>query len=240
VAEGPRLVAAALDHGSRVETVYAALDAPDGTDALVRRARAAGIAVRLLAPGVADRIGDTVTTQGVFALVATSDADADALLRAADFVVVAERVSDPGNAGTLWRSVAAAGGNAIVLGAGSVDAYNPKLVRASAGACFSVPVIDGADVAAVLETCRERGLQRVGAVVEGGAPPEAVDLAQPCALVLGHEARGLGHDLPFDVTVTIPMAPRAESVNLAMAGSILCFEVARQRRAAPGAGAAGR
>jgi tRNA G18 (ribose-2'-O)-methylase SpoU len=93
-------------------------------------------------------------------------------------------------------------------------------------------MIDGAEVEAVLATCGEHGLRRVGAAVAGGVAPESVDLTAPCALVLGHEARGLSEQAPLDVSVTIPMAAGSESVNLAMAGSILCFEVARQRRAA--------
>jgi tRNA G18 (ribose-2'-O)-methylase SpoU len=93
-------------------------------------------------------------------------------------------------------------------------------------------MIDGAEVDAVLATCGEHGLRRVGAAVSGGVAPETVDLTTPCALVLGHEARGLRPHTPLDVTVTIPMAAGSESVNLAMAGSILCFEIARQRRVA--------
>jgi tRNA G18 (ribose-2'-O)-methylase SpoU len=95
-----------------------------------------------------------------------------------------------------------------------------------------VPVLDDADITEVLEDCGKYGLVRAGAVVRDGSPVDAVDLRRPCALVLGHEAHGLGADLPLDVRVTIPMhGGRAESLNVAMAGSVLCFEVARQRRA---------
>jgi RNA methyltransferase, TrmH family len=187
------------------------------------------VRVERLAAGVADRVGDTVTTQRIFAVVERA-AGAQERLRGATFVVVVDRVNDPGNAGTLWRSAAAAGADVIVLGAGSVDAYNPKLVRATAGACFSVPVLDDADISTVLGDCATAGLQRAGAVVRDGDAPDAVDLARPTALVLGHEARGLGDDLPLDVRVTVPMAGTTESLNLAMAGTVLCFEVARQRR----------
>jgi RNA methyltransferase, TrmH family len=229
VVEGPRLVAAALDHRAPLATLYVAVDASEPVAALARRARGAGVAVEYLAPGVADRIGSTVTPQGVFGVVRIEPARPNAL-RDATFVVVVDRVNDPGNAGTLWRSATAAGADLFVLGAGSVDAYNPKLVRATAGACFSVPVLDDADVATVLEECGANGLLRAGAVVRDGTPVVDVDFTQPCAIVIGHESQGLPEDLPLDVPVTIPMAGTAESLNLAMAGTVLCFEVARQRR----------
>jgi TrmH family RNA methyltransferase len=229
VAEGPRLVAAALDHAAPVDSVLVAADAPEATQAVAQRARDRRITVEQLAPGVAERLGGTVTTQGVFAIV-RHDPPVRALPDGASFVVVVATVNDPGNAGTLWRSAAAAGADAFVLGAGSVDAYNPKLVRATAGACFSVPVLEDADITSVLDDCGASGLWRAGAVVRGGTAPDAVDFTQPCALVLGHEARGLEPGLPLDGLVTVPMARGTESLNLAMAGSVLCFEVARQRR----------
>ena len=126
----------------------------------------------------------------------------------------------------------AAGAGSYLLGRGSVDAYNPKLVRASAGACFRLPVMGDVEIARALDALGRRGLRRVGAVAADGRAPDAVDLTEPCAVVLGHEARGLDPQLPLDALVTIPMAPGAESLNVAMAGTALCFEVARQRRGA--------
>jgi TrmH family RNA methyltransferase len=232
VVEGPRLLGHALDRDAPLDTVFVAADATPVVAALAGRSRGHGAAVEQLAAGLADRIGDTVTSQGIFATV-RRDAGGRTRLRDATFVVVAEQVSDPGNAGTLWRSAAAAGADLFVLGAGSVDAYNPKLVRATAGACFSVPVLEDVDVAGVLEECGANGLLRAGAVVDGGAPLDRVDFTQPCAVVLGHEARGLSAGLPLDTPVTIPMAAGTESLNVAMAGTVLCFEIARQRRSAP-------
>ena len=231
VVEGPHLLAHALDRRVPIDTVFVATDAAPPVAALAELARGNGAAVEHLAAGLAARVGDTVTSQGVFAVVRRVER-AQERLRDATFVVVAEQVSDPGNAGTLWRSAAAAGADLFVLGAGSVDAYNPKLVRATAGACFSVPVLEDVDVAGVLEECGANGLLRAGAVVEGGRPLDRVDLTRPCVLVLGHEARGLTAGLPLDAAVTIPMTAGTESLNVAMAGTVLCFEVARQRRSA--------
>ena len=148
---------------------------------------------------------------------------------ATDLVLVAARISDPGNAGTLIRGAAAAGAQVIVLGAGSVDAYNPKVVRASAGACFAVRIVEGCAAVEILATLRSQGVTCLGAAASGGRPPEAFDLRQPTAFVVGHETHGLDPSLSFDATVTLPMRA-GESLNAAMAGTTLLFEAARQRR----------
>jgi TrmH family RNA methyltransferase len=228
VIEGPRVLAAALEHGVELERVYAA-EADSDLDVIEQCAQR-GVAVRLLAAGVAERVGDTVTPQGVFARGVLRRAALGAL-EGADFVLVADRVSDPGNAGTLIRSGAAAGVDAISLGAGSVDAYNPKVVRATAGALFAVPIVEGSPTVEILERLGTRGVRRVGAVARGGTALDDLDLTVPVALVVGHEVEGLGA-LPLDALVTIPMAAGAESLNVAMAATVLCFEAQRQRRAA--------
>jgi TrmH family RNA methyltransferase len=236
VGEGPRLLDAALAHDAPIDAVYVAADAPATTVALAERAAARGAPVERLATGVCERITDTVTSQGVLMVACEPSPDlARDALATSDFVVVVDQVNDPGNAGTVWRSAAAAGASVIVLGAGSVDAYNPKLVRATAGACFSTPVADGVAVADTLRALGDRGVQRVGAIARGGAPLATVDLTAPCAVVLGHETRGLDASLPLDTLVTIPMAHASESLNLAMAATLVCFEVARQRAAGSGA-----
>ena len=215
--------------------MFVAADASDETVALAERAAERGAMLERLAIGVCERVADTVTSQGVLTVVGEPSPDlARDALATADFVVVVEQVNDPGNAGTVWRSAAAAGASVIVLGTGSVDAYNPKLVRATAGACFSTPVADGAAVADTLRALGDRGVQRVGAIPHGGVPIASIDLIAPCAVVVGHETRGLDTSLPLDALVTIPMARASESLNLAMAATVVCFEVARQRAAASG------
>jgi len=222
VAEGRHLLRAAIEHEAPVLRCYVregeVIDLP------------AGLEVRRLARGVAERIGDAVTSQGIFTVVRRVPAGADTLLRS-DLSLVAASLADPGNLGTLMRSGAAAGATALGLGPGSVDAYNPKVVRASAGACFTVATLEGVPAVEMLEALGAHGVHRLGAVVAGGRAPESVDLTVPCTFVLGHETRGLDHGLPIDDVVTIPMRS-GESLNVAMAATVLLFEAARQRRAA--------
>lgn len=231
VAEGPRLLAAALDAGAPVAACYVGSEASATVDALARRAARSGVPVHRLAPGVTARVADTVTSQHVLALVRLVRHD-PGVLADADLAVIGAPIADPGNAGTVVRSLAAAGGTVFGLGPGSVDAYNPKVVRASAGACFWTRIVEGWPAMDMLEVLGAHGVRRIGAAVEGGARPEDLDLARPCAFVLGHETRGLPAGLPLDDLVTIPMrpVPGDTSLNVAMAGTVLVFEAARQRR----------
>jgi TrmH family RNA methyltransferase len=225
VAEGPRVVEAAFDHDAPIEGLYVADGSPLGA-----RAAARGITVAALPSGAAARIGDTRSPQPVFAVVRRSVDDIGAF-DGATLVVVGTMLSDPGNVGTLMRSAVAAGATVLGLGAGSVDAYNPKVVRASAGACFAIRIVEGLAAVDMLESLGTNGVRRVGAIGTGGVPPEAVDMRSPTAIVLGNEAHGFGTRLPLDTRVTIPMAG-GESLNVAMAGAVLLFEAARQRRSA--------
>src|ERR1700682_5814155 len=110
------------------------------------------------------------------------------------------------------RTAAAAGAGIIVLGPGSVDAYNPKTVRASAGACFAVRIVEGVPAVEALEALGSAGVHRIGATPSGGRAPEALDLTGPTAIVVGHEVHGLAADLPLDEPVTLPM-PSAAALN---------------------------
>jgi RNA methyltransferase, TrmH family len=229
VCEGPRVIGAAFDLEATIDEVLVGVDATAGARAIAERARELFIPVRELAEGVAERVSATTNAQGVFALVPLARTGLDALA-GASLVVVAPLLADPGNVGTLIRSAAAAGAEVIVLGRGSVDAYNPKTVRASAGACFAVRIVEGVPAVEALEALGSAGVHRVGALAAGGRPPETIDLTGPTAIVLGHEVHGLSSELPIDEHVTIPMQG-AESLNVAMAGTLLLFEAARQRRA---------
>jgi TrmH family RNA methyltransferase len=227
VVEGPRTVEAALE-SAKPHAVYVGVDASDAAHTTADRAASLGVEVRTLAAGVAAKVADTVHSQGIFA-VAPKQPSTVAALDDADLVIVCEQVSDPGNAGTLLRSAAAAGAGGVIFGSGSVDAYNPKVVRASAGACFAFPIVEGVAVVQTLAALGASGWRRVGAVMHDGRAPEEVDLRGRTALVLGHETSGLSPDLPLDDRATIPMV-MGESLNVAMAGTVLVFEAARQRR----------
>lgn len=227
--------------------MYVDAAAADETElATVASAASAGATVAEVQPGVLARVCDTVTPQPVAATVRQIDVPLGEVARGGStFVVVLAGVSDPGNAGSLLRSAAAAGAGGVVTCCGSVDLYNPKTVRASAGAIFRIPVaIDrsgeghsGEDLARQL---RSHGLRLVATAAAGGAPYTGSDLSGSVALVLGNEAHGLPPGLAqaCDSVVSVPMHRGTESLGVAAAGAVIFFEAARQRRLAGVAGAA--
>jgi RNA methyltransferase, TrmH family len=238
VVEGAKLLAEALTARAAIDSVFIDDDIVDGPAlAVATDCEKAGARVRRLQPGVLARASGTVTPQPVAATVGLIDVDLEAVAASEPtLVVVCAEVRDPGNLGTIVRSAGAAGAGAVVCCAGSVDIYNPKSVRASAGVLFRLPVVAGPDERDVLDEMGRWGLRRWATAAEGGTEYTTADLAQPTALVFGNESHGLSPALAsrIDGTLTIPMAAGAESLNVAAAASVLCFEAARQRRAALG------
>ena len=179
--------------------------------------------VLIAADGVVERVATTETPRGE---IATFERRTGALPDGQCWVVVVDGVSDPGNLGTIIRCAEAAGAGAVVLVRGTTDAFAPKVVRASAGAIFHVPLCEVAS----LDEVRRLGIRLVGTTSGPGATPfRAADLSGRMGVVVGNEAHGLDPAAPVAGWVTIPHAGRAESLNVAMAAAVLCFEVAHQR-----------
>jgi TrmH family RNA methyltransferase len=214
VVEGAGLLTQAIAAGWQVEAQFVA----PGTDAVRCDAP-----LFEFAPNVIERVATTEAPQPVIAIVQQHP---QALPAGATFVMVADRIADPGNAGTIIRSAEAAGAQCVVFTAGSVDPYNPKVVRASAGSLFRVPV-----VAAELPGLRSAGLSVLATSSHHGTPYTDAVLTGPIAVVVGNEAHGVALEADVDGWITIPHQGAAESLNVAMAATVLAFEVARQRRA---------
>jgi TrmH family RNA methyltransferase len=217
VIEGPTLIAEAISAGWEIEEIFTndkGIAFP-GTDA----------DVFALARGVLERVADTQSPQPALAI-------AKRTLRtwspsSSDWVVWCESVSDPGNLGTILRSAEAFGASAVMLSEGSVDPTNPKVVRSSAGAVFHLAIVEGAS----LDDVREKGYRIVGTSShdEGRSVSlDDADLSGKVCLAMGNEARGLEESFDADVWVTIPHRGRSESLNVAMAATIMCFATANQ------------
>jgi TrmH family RNA methyltransferase len=223
VVEGAILVAEALRAGWVCEGQYLAPDAEplDGAGPVHR-----------LAAGVIEKVATTTTAQPVIAVVRRRPTPHDLLRGVAahgGWVVLADEIADPGNLGTIMRTCEAAGAAALAV-TGGADAWHPRVVRASAGAVFHLSVLR-ADALAIVDA----GLRLVGTSAharEGARDYRDADWSGPLALAVGNEARGLGATTSAQVRewVTIPHAGRAESLNVAMATTVLCFEIAGRRR----------
>lgn len=229
--EGPRAIEAALDRNAPLEQVLFGLGARRAFAPLATRLEALRVPVDDLREGALERIATTRTPQPVLAIASIRAAALVDIARDGHVVVVVD-VADPGNAGTVLRSAEASGAAAVIFTGESVDAYNPKVVRASAGAIFGVPVVEEDDPVAVLDRLAATGRCRLGATPSGGTSYDQAALGGS-AIVLGGEARGLGPAVTeqLDGTVSIPMAAATESLNVAMAATVLCFEAQRQRTA---------
>jgi TrmH family RNA methyltransferase len=185
-----------------------------------------GVTIRICSESLFKELSGTLTPQGIMAIVPMADVPAGS----ADpsLILIAAGISDPGNLGTLLRSSAAAGVTRVLLTPNTVDPYNPKVVRSAMGAHFAVPLDHfdpnsgelPADLSVVLSDARS------------SVPYDVVDFTGPTAIVIGSEAAGITSDLERIATasVSIPMASNTESLNAAVAGSILLFEALRQRR----------
>ena len=206
-------------------------------DPAVRAAGAAGVPVHPVPEGALKKVLDLVTPQAVVTVaraVAASLAEVVAAAKSAGApLLVLVELQDPGNAGTLVRVAEAAGCAGVVLTERSVDLYNPKTVRATAGSLFRVPVVQEVTVDSVLDACDAAGVPTLATVATQGADPEAAPLDAAVALLLGSEAHGLPDDLVAraGTRVTIPMVGNVESLNAGVAGAVLAFEAARRRRA---------
>lgn len=232
---------AAVTSGAPVEAIYYSPDvtASPSALALIERSRAAGIRVFPLQAGVLERVADTVTPQPVVGVVGRVDRALDALLETsspgAPFVVCVD-VRDPGNLGSIIRSADASGAAGVICCEGSADAFNPKTVRASAGSLFHVPVVVDLACDDALNALAAAGFELVGTVAHDGEDYALAELGDRVALVLGNEAQGLDPAVAsrLDLSLSIPMSGKAESLNVAMAATVLCFELARRRRAGGG------
>ncbi len=167
---------------------------------------------------------DTQTPQGVLAVVPLVH-----LSPRPGLILILDQIRDPGNLGTLLRSAEAAGVGQVLLTPGTVDPYNPKVVRGAMGAHFRLPV-DGLDWPAIAGQVAGRAVWLADAA--GEVAYDAVDWTQPSALIVGGEAAGAGEEAVALATgrVSIPMAGGVESLNAAMAATAILFEAARQQR----------
>jgi RNA methyltransferase, TrmH family len=230
-------VAEAFHCGARVTDLFVTGPGRSRHQDLVTAMAGAGIPVHLVSGEVMDELAQTVTPQGLLAVCGFVDVPLARITEPGPaLVTLLANVRDPGNAGTVLRTADAAGAQAVVFADASVDPYNGKCVRASAGSLFHVPVVAGARLADTVAALREAGLRIVAADGRAGRSlddPGVQDrLAGPTAWMFGNEAWGLPPELVAlaDETVAVPIYGRAESLNLAAAAAVCLYASARAQR----------
>lgn len=189
--------------------------------------------VHVVTERAAKALSDTVTPVGLVAVCSVPETSLDDVLADAPrLLAVAAEISEPGNAGTLIRIADAMGADAVVLAGHSVDPYNGKCLRASAGSIFSIPVVSAPDATTAVSGIAAAGLAVLATTVDGEVSLDDADLTAPTAWLFGPEAHGLASELAEMATqrVRIPMPGNAESLNVASAAAICLYQSARAHR----------
>jgi RNA methyltransferase, TrmH family len=228
LAEGVRLVEEALAAGQVFRFVLHGPELSERGQKLVGQLLAKGVDVEPASPELLESISETETSQGILAVLELPDLELPDL-ESLTFVLIPDQIRDPGNLGTLIRSAAAAGAQAVFLPPETVDAFSPKVVRAGMGAHFQLALCSlGWDSIRTYT----RGLTVFLADAGGQTSCWAADFKAPLALIVGGEADGASESARklADVLVNIPMPGKIESLNAAVAGAVLMFEVVRQRK----------
>ncbi len=243
--EGLRILEEAIRSGLRFSAVFFRESAPDRADRLLPQI-GAQVETLLLPDKLFDSLVPSESPQGVAALVRLKEFSLDDLTERLQVgpIIVLAGLQDPGNLGTILRSSEAFGSAGIVLGEGTVSPFNSKVVRASAGSVFRLPVIHGQShrhgksstlkLEEVSEKLRAQGVRLIATSSHKGTPIDQADLKSPAAIFFGNEGSGLPRDVmaKMDESIAIPHAAQVESLNAGVAASIVLYEAARQRKEA--------
>lgn len=234
--EGPQGLKELTQQPQLVVDLFVTAAAKERYASELKELQRAGVPATEVSDKTMERISDTRTPQGVLAVLSQFDVSLSDLSQAeARLVVVLEQIADPGNAGTVLRAADAAGADGVVFSTGSVDVYNPKSVRSTAGSLLHLPVVKDVDTLAAISSLRTAGFQ-VFAAAAGGRSLDQLpqsELSRPTAWVFGNEAAGLSQEViqACDQVVGIPIYGSAESLNLATAAAICLYASAFAQRA---------
>ncbi|MBO8170291.1 MAG: RNA methyltransferase [Bacillaceae bacterium] len=233
--EGEHLIEEALESGVRLEAILFQQDR-EIPPAIQKRLHDQRV-LYAASERVIERLSDTRTPQGIVAVVHRPDPDRlsiqmeEVLSRDRFFLLLLDRIQDPGNLGTMIRTADAAGLDGVVLGNGTVDLYNPKTVRASMGSLFHIPVVSG-NLSEWIGRIREKGGTVLGTSLDEAVPYSDPVFTEQSAIIIGNEGQGVDPEIlqQADVRVKIPIYGRAESLNAAAATAVLLYEGVRQIR----------
>ena len=232
--EGARLVTEAVRSGVEIEAILASTAAERALASLLAELDRPALILRTTDKLFASVAG-TETPQGLAALIKPRQFVFDDLLHGVPLVVVLAGVQDPGNVGTILRSAEALGATGAIAARGTAHPYAPKAMRASAGSALRLPVVSGVALPVAMTQLRVSGVRMVAATSANNPAallPDALDFRAPVALFIGNEGGGLPAETErsADALVRIPLAQPVDSLNAAVAASLLLYEAARQRR----------
>jgi TrmH family RNA methyltransferase len=187
----------------------------------------------LMSDSICRHLSDTKTPQGVVAVVDRVERSLDEILGAASSpcLILLENLQDPGNLGTILRTAEASGITGIIMNQGSVDPYNPKVVRSTMGAVFRIPFLVVKDFPSVIAELKAKGITIYAAHLQGEVFFYDADYTKACGFLIGNEGRGLSEETSAlaDRRIRIPMKGQVESLNASVAASLIMYEAMKQR-----------
>ena len=233
VVEGPKMFGEAPME--RIERVYLAQSAAAQMYEKYGD-RLSGLSCETVSDEVFVKMSDTKTPQGILCLVRQQHYNIEEILRESKgkrmLFIILEDIQDPGNLGTIFRTAEAAGADGVIMSSWTADIYNPKTIRSTMGSVYRVPFFHVDQMEEAVRRLQKAGVAVYAAHLGGTAAYDACDYQKSTAFLIGNEAKGLREETAAcaDARITIPMAGKVESLNAAVASSILLFEAARQRR----------
>lgn len=229
VIEGPHLIEEALHAGFALKFL---LFSKKASNKVVAAVEEMGFSTYLVDEKTMDSVSDTKTNQGLIAVVPKLAFSFDDIKTGKDtMILVCDGIQDPGNLGTMIRSCAGAGCGAVIISDDSVDPYNPKTIRSTGGSIFKLPVICEADIKKTVSYLKAKNIKVLCADASGDESLFECDLSGKTAFVVGSESKGVKKEVlkNCDAVVKIPMQKNVESLNAAVAASVMLFEGMRQR-----------
>ena len=193
-----------------------------------------GVRAEILADNVFSHVSDTMTPQGILCVVEQMNYSLENVLANGEVphLMVLDNLQDPGNLGTIVRTAEGAGVTGIIMSKETVDIYNPKVIRSTMGSIYRMPFYYTEDLLETIGELNKRNISTYAAHLDGKHTYDEEDYKKPCAFLIGNEGNGLRKEIAdaADIYIRIPMCGQVESLNAAIAASVLMFEAARQRR----------
>lgn len=177
-----------------------------------------------------NNVADTINAQGILAVASKKTYDKDSVLTHYNFIIMCDRIQDPGNLGTIIRTADAFGPSAVILNKGCVDVYNPKVVRAASGALFRVPFIAGDTSSDIIDYLKNAGYKIISTVVDSNYSFNDIEKLDRICIVIGNEGQGVSQEILDNsyMNITIEMTGRLESLNASIAAGISIYEIRKK------------
>lgn len=204
---------------------------PEYARELLRKQGITADMIEIVADNVFDRMSQTQTPQGIMAVVKMKNNSLSDMLAGNPLLILVENLQDPGNLGTILRMGEGAGVTGVIMSPNTVDIYNPKTIRSTMGSIFRVPFVYVQDFSEAVTQCQKAGVKVYAAHLDGKNTYLGEDYSTSTAFLIGNEGNGLtdGITKQADTLIRIPMQGEVESLNAAIACTILTYEAVRQR-----------